>query len=303
MALPIKARAWQLKSDDISIDIVPGKIANSYEIIGCGKSGTVYKGDWHSQMVAVKRLHRVKEEIEDPEGDNFQRIKNEIAICLRLNHPRIVPFYGACIEDIQQPSFVTKYCEKGNVLDYVKHHPKVNKLELVRTSMLYEISLGMSYIHRNFIVHANLKASNILMGDDRKPLIGDFSMSQAKVKGQPDAIPQKNLSGIIYDAWTAPEIMSGGPLKYSADVYSFAITSWEIYTQDTPFSDFPEGPSKRRVVERHERPVCPSKTIPPSLKHLLELYWAPEPSERPRFVKIANQLKPLKSNGKYLRAY
>ena len=54
----------------------------------------------------------------------------------------------------------------------------------------------------------------------------DFGLSQikpknGKVKDEEGAIPGTPI-------WMAPEVMMGRPVDDSADVYSFAITLWEI---------------------------------------------------------------------------
>jgi serine/threonine protein kinase len=50
----------------------------------------------------------------------------------------------------------------------------------------------------------------------------------------------------------APERLDGQPLDYPSDVYSYAITAWELYSGEGPFHGVPEGVLPRIVVDKKE---------------------------------------------------
>lgn len=89
--------------------------------------------------------------------------------------------------------------------------------------------------------------------------------------------------------WMAPELLEGEKLNFPVDVYTFGITSWEIYTLEVPFSDIPERAFYRRVIDKRERPKCPT-TMDNALVKLVTQCWAHEIVERPTFKTISSSI-------------
>ena len=54
----------------------------------------------------------------------------DVQLWRRLNHPNILPFYGASMSQ-DQFSLVSPRMENGNVLSYTRKHPEANRLHLV----------------------------------------------------------------------------------------------------------------------------------------------------------------------------
>src|SRR6266516_4360175 len=79
---------------------------------------------------------------------------------------------------------------------------------------------------------------NILIGDDGKALLTDFGIS--RVRNQLTSRSKKQASNDGTLRWMAPERLDGLGLDLPCDVYSFAITAWELYTGDLPFAHIPE---------------------------------------------------------------
>ncbi|KAF8999811.1 kinase-like domain-containing protein [Cyathus striatus] len=262
---------WQVTSLEVIFD---KNDESSY--LGAGGFGKVYRGQWRGETVAVKEMHMEESRMVDRK--KIQPFKKEIAIWLRLSHPRIMPFYGACLE-ATQPFTLTRYCANGNVLEYLKQNMYAN-----RVSILHQISSGMAYLHSQRVIHADLKAANILIGDDHKALISDFGLSQLKDQSLSHTNCTRAAVNIVQGTlrWMAPELIEGEPLDYPADVYSFGITSWEIYTGLTPFADIPDRAFSRRVIDRGERPAYPS-TMNKALWNLIQQCWGHDSAVRPSF--------------------
>lgn len=78
------------------------------EEIGIGSSCTVYRGIYRHTPVAIKVMR--KSNIPGAMENEFNR---EISTMMRLRHPNLVLFMGACIED--QLSIVTEFCAGGSL--------------------------------------------------------------------------------------------------------------------------------------------------------------------------------------------
>lgn len=72
----------------------------------------------------------------------------------------------------------------------------------------------------------------------------------------------------------APEIFNGEKYTEKADVYSFGIVMWEIFTRKFPFSGV-EPFSIPVQVSKGERPPIP-KDMNQSLSTIIKAAWGPK---------------------------
>ncbi|PSS36757.1 hypothetical protein PHLCEN_2v1388 [Hermanssonia centrifuga] len=180
--------------------------------LGEGGFASVFEGDWRGTKVAVKLLER---------GIPSSAIQQEIDVWKRLRHPNILQFFGAC--SIADPPFmVCALKSNGDAVDYLRRNPSVN-----RSRLLYEASLGLVYLHQHSVIHGDLKATNILVDSRGEACLSDFGLSRIKVhsttirKSKPS-----EMQGTT--RWMSPEQMSVGVTTKKTDVYSFAMTIYEV---------------------------------------------------------------------------
>lgn len=138
--------------------------------------------------------------------------------------------------------------------------------------------------------------SNILIGDDEKALIADFGLShvQGQVSsrrgtGRSNTGPPRGGSL----RWMAPERLDGKPPKTPVDVYSFALTAWELYTGEVPFSRVLDSAMIVKVVDKKERPPRPGLMKNNTLWNLVKQSWHGDPLERPGFATLHVRLGSL----------
>ncbi|KAF3834895.1 hypothetical protein F7725_027453, partial [Dissostichus mawsoni] len=81
------------------------------EIIGSGSFGKVYRGKCRNKVVAIKR-YRANTFCSKSDVDMFCR---EVSILCRLDHPCIIQFIGACLDDPSQFAIVTQYVSGGSL--------------------------------------------------------------------------------------------------------------------------------------------------------------------------------------------
>uniref|UniRef100_A0A3Q3MAR4 Protein kinase domain-containing protein n=1 Tax=Labrus bergylta TaxID=56723 RepID=A0A3Q3MAR4_9LABR len=74
-----------------------------------GSFGRVYKGKCRNKVVAIKRANTY---CSKSDVDMFCR---EVSILCRLNHPCIIQFMGACLDDPSQFAIVTQYVSGGSL--------------------------------------------------------------------------------------------------------------------------------------------------------------------------------------------
>ncbi|EIM89601.1 kinase-like protein, partial [Stereum hirsutum FP-91666 SS1] len=189
------------------------------------------------------------------------------------------------------PFMVSEYCKYGNVCEYLRGpFPEADRL-----SLLSGIVSGMIYLHGNSIVHGDLKGVNVLVDDNHQAILADFGISRLlddTLTIRSHASLTGSLNGTF--RWMAPECLSGTRAKKSSDVYSFAITAWEIFSGEVPFFGIYEPLLAKAVVDNGERPKRPGrldKEENDSLWKLMESCWDGDPSARPSFVSIQDTMK------------
>ncbi|EOA98837.1 Proto-oncogene tyrosine-protein kinase Yrk, partial [Anas platyrhynchos] len=117
---------------------------------------------------------------------------------------------------------------------------------------------GMAYIERMNYIHRDLRAANILVGDNLVCKIADFGLARLIEFGDRCPVPAGSQHGpgaVTPGAkfpikWTAPEAALFGKFTIKSDVWSFGILLTELVTKGrVPYP----GMNNREVLEQVER--------------------------------------------------
>jgi len=149
----------------------------------------------------------------------------------------------------------------------------------------------MNWLHLSepAIIHRDLKLENLMykkVGNNYSIRVADFGLACIKPKAQKSLRDTAKGTPLT----RAPEIMEDKPFNQKADVYSFAMCLWEIYTCKDLFphhSDYDEF--MEAICVKGERPPIPKDCLP-SLRSLLEECWQKDPAKRPDFTEINQRL-------------
>ncbi|XP_050259502.1 serine/threonine-protein kinase STY46-like isoform X9 [Quercus robur] len=245
--------------------------------IASGSYGDLYKGTYCSQEVAIKVLKP-----ERVNSDMQREFAQEVFIMRKVRHKNVVQFIGACTKP---PSLciITEYMSGGSVYDFLHKQKGVFKLPaLIRVAI--DVSKGMDYLHKNNIIHRDLKAANLLMDENEVVKVADFGV--ARVKTQSGVMTAE--TGTY--RWMAPEVIEHKPYDHKADVFSFAIVLWELLTGKLPYEYLTPLQAAVGVVQKGLRPIIPKHTHP-KLAELLEKCWQQDPALRPDFSEIIEILQ------------
>ncbi|KAK1942447.1 Tyrosine-protein kinase Srms [Phytophthora citrophthora] len=212
-----KAPAWFIRSDDVEFDVVDEK---------SGTFGSVHWGTWGKGATVVLKTLLI---------DDVKSKKSffkEVEVWKDLNNPHVIRLYGAC--HVSTPAFfVCEDAVHGNFANYFQQ----DKSKIWQ--LFHQAACGLDYLHRNKVVHGNLKCNNILVGADGKAKISDFGF--AFIRSQSVGLSAKAQSDSI--RWKAPEcLMPGGDEvdaahnpRFASDVYSFGMCLIEAFSDATPY--------------------------------------------------------------------
>ncbi|XP_067891481.1 myosin-IIIb isoform X2 [Heterodontus francisci] len=208
------------------------------EIIGKGTYGKVYKvlNKKDGSQAAVKVL--------DPISVVDEEIEAEYSILQSLaNHPNVIKFYGMFYKaDLKFGGnlwLVLELCNGGSVTELITNLLKRGECmdEALISYILYGALLGLQHLHKNRIIHRDVKGNNILLTTEGGIKLVDFGVS-AKLT---NARLRRNTS-VGTPFWMAPEVIAcEQQFDYSydtrCDVWSLGITAIELGDGEPPLSD------------------------------------------------------------------
>ncbi|MCO5557667.1 hypothetical protein L7F22_011236 [Adiantum nelumboides] len=210
VARPI--RPWEIDLSNIIVE----------QAIGKGAFGSVFRGRYESQDVAVKLLDWGEEAtMSKAEIDSVRRSYiQEASVWHKLSHPNITKFLGAHIGDTsiryrekgKQPvgdvyitssvgCIVEEFMCGGNLRKYLAEHAK-NKLSYnLAIRFARDLAKGLSYLHSQAVVHRDVKPENILLDNYYNLKIADFGISRFEAKNPRDMTGE---TGTLH--YMAPEV-------------------------------------------------------------------------------------------------
>jgi mitogen-activated protein kinase kinase kinase len=207
------------------------------QLIGKGTYGRVYLGmnATTGDFLAVKQV----EVNQKSAGQDKDRIKEmvaaldiEIDTMKDLEHPNIVQYLG-CDRREFSISIYLEYISGGSVGSCLRKHGKFE--ESVVRSLTRQTLEGLAYLHREGILHRDLKADNILLDTDGTCKISDFGISKKSDNIYGNDVTN-SMQGSVF--WMAPEVVRSQGQGYSAkiDIWSLGCVVLEMFAGKRPWS-------------------------------------------------------------------
>lgn len=263
--------------------------------LGDGSFSRVYKAEHRpSGRLAAAKICELKSE------DELQDLNVEIDILSVCRHPNIVELIESYYYDSRLWMLI-EFCE-GGAVDSI-----MNELEkpLTEPQIRYvcrQICQGLSFLHKNRVIHRDIKAGNTLLTLGGEVKIADFGVS-AKNK----FTLQKRDSFIGTPYWMAPETIQcetvrDNPYDYKADIWSLGITLIEFAQRDPPHHDM----SPVRVLLKIQKGDPPKLDFPSrwskEFSDFISLCLNKDPTKRPNadelmdhpFIVDATDVKPVR---------
>jgi serine/threonine protein kinase len=164
-------------------------------------------------------------------------------------------------------------------------------------SILHKIAKGMETLHRLGFLHRDLKAANVLYPRGEEKRCND----RDHISGLYIADFGSASKGTGF--WRAPEILRhvrerrSSVLPFTvqewrrADVYSYAMTCYEVLTGRIPLEEHALGSYDAVICGL--RPTLPEDNMVPEIGDLVNRCWQDDPLQRPSFSEIVCDLESI----------
>ncbi|KAE8687215.1 hypothetical protein F3Y22_tig00111022pilonHSYRG00274 [Hibiscus syriacus] len=125
---------------------------------------------------AILVLHKSEKKKYPSNFSHSKFLITYIALIARVQHPYIVGFKEAWVEKGCFVCIVTGYCEGSDILMKMSNAVYFPQEKLCK--WFAQLLLAVEYLHSNFVLHHDLKCSNIFLTKDQDVRLGDFGLAK-----------------------------------------------------------------------------------------------------------------------------
>lgn len=209
----------------------------------------------------------------DPEFS--ARFRREGKIVAALQHPHIVTLFD--VGESEGIQYLAMEFIDGRSMYAVIRERGALPGEIVAV-VIRAVASALDYAHGRGAVHRDIKPQNILIDQNGRILLTDFGISVSA----DDESGRLTKTGLFMGTpeYMSPEQVSGEHVDYRTDLYSLAISAYEMFTGEVPFI----GNTPELIVAHAQKPAPPLPVerygLPDALVPVLAKALAKNPDDR-----------------------
>ncbi|CDQ63619.1 unnamed protein product [Oncorhynchus mykiss] len=197
---------------------------NVHEKLGVGKFGQVFRlSHKETGQVCAGKFYRAH----SSKAKAVARREIELMNC--LHHPKLVQCLGA-YDTRSEIIMVMEYIAGGELFERIADD-NFEHTEPTSARYMHQLLEGMQYIHRQNIVHLDLKPENIVCVDTTGTRIKiiDFGLAAKLEPGTPLMVMHGTPD------FVAPEVISYEPVGLATDMWSIGVICFILLSGELPF--------------------------------------------------------------------
>ena len=286
------------------------------QTLGIGSYGSVCRAKCDDLLCAAKIIHPT---LFDPTALHqiaphrehrlpIRRFQLECEFLSTVHHPNIVQYLGTHQDpDTHLPVLLMELMD-DSLTHFLESSPQPISYH-IQVNICHDISLALSFLHSNNIVHRDLSSNNVLMRGNVLAKVTDFGM--ARLGDINPRITNTMCPGT--DVYMPPEAVQDNPLyTEKIDCFSFGVIAVQTLTREFP------RPGDRQVMINDRRYPRPIKMNVPEIERRQNHISQVDPNhpllpialdclkdvdgERPSAQQLCERLAALKETAKYKMA-
>ncbi|KAG6915834.1 hypothetical protein DXG01_009620 [Tephrocybe rancida] len=273
--------------------------------VNIGGFADIYQGMFQGRVVCLKTIRLCR----DDQIEHMLKATSKEAILWRqLLHPNVSTLFGL-YRFRDRISIVSAWMDNGDITIYLKKNPTAPRQRLA-----VDVGRGLTYLHKNGIIHGDLKGANVLVDDVGRARLTDFGISSIS-DSQIIAWTTQSLGNVKGGStrWQAPELFAVGDSDVddeeveaavkntmASDVYALGCVFFEgkIFTGDVPFNSIVRDHTVILRVLSGARPTRPPNSSPSwtewelteDIWACIEDCWKGQPPDRPPAAAVVQRL-------------
>ncbi|XP_021324306.1 uncharacterized protein mylk4b isoform X1 [Danio rerio] len=197
---------------------------NKEEVLGGGRFGIVHKCEEKSSgLILAAKIIKARSQKEK------EVVKCEIEVMNQLNHANLIQLYAA-FESRHEITLVMEYVDGGELFErIIDENYKLTELDTVL--FIRQITEGLQYMHKMYILHLDLKPENILCisRETNKVKIIDFGLAR---RYKPREKLRVNFGT---PEFLAPEVINYEFVSFPTDMWSLGVITYMLLSGLSPF--------------------------------------------------------------------
>ena len=180
---------------------------------------------------------------------------------------------------------VIEFMKHGTLLEYIK---SIGRTLMLRTlmAMAAQVADGMAYLQTQSIIHRDLAARSVLVGENNVCKVSDFS--EVLCTSRTDNPEYKGRNYPI--KWMAPEAVATQVFSMHTDIWSYGILLYEIVTNGAaPYPGMKQKDVLQKINNGYRMPIPTG--CPEDIYRVMTECWKENPSARPSFETVQLQVQ------------
>lgn len=239
-------------------------LTRRFDLIGRVGQGSMSKV-WRARdtlsgrLVALKVLDRIKTKRYEQRFVGMGK-PTEGEVAIQLRHPHIVRTFDIGLSTDDEQFLVMEFVEGMGLSYLVDVQNEV--MQQNRLRFMIELGSALEYFHKQNFIHRDICPRNVLLGTENSVKLIDFGLV---VPNTPPFQAPGNRTGTAN--YMAPELIKRQRTDQRIDIYSYAVTCYEMYTRKFPWEI--GGESLEAAMQHINRPPRDIREYVPDIDEAL----------------------------------